>query len=70
MLEGVRYDFISYRFEFSEAWSQKYGRLRCLLHVKGLGICFYLGWSGTVVYDWNHYFGLSLRPKLADAFGQ
>ena len=23
MLKGVRYDFISYRFEFSETWSQK-----------------------------------------------
>ena len=27
--------------------SQKYSRLRCLLHVKGLTICFYLGWSGS-----------------------
>ena len=25
---------------------QKYSRLRCLLHVKGLVIGFYLGWSG------------------------
>ena len=27
-------------------YSQKYSRLRCLLHVKGLVIGFYLGWSG------------------------
>ena len=26
--------------------SQKYSRLRCLLRVKGLVFCFYLGWSG------------------------
>ena len=28
---------------------QKYSRLRCLLHVKGLVICFYLGWSGSIL---------------------
>ena len=28
--------------------SQKYSSLRCLLHVKGLVICFYLGWSGRL----------------------
>ena len=49
MLEGVRYDFISYRFEFSETWSQKYSRLRCLLGVKGLVICLYFGWSGSIL---------------------
>ena len=27
---------------------QKY-RLRCLLRVKGLVICFYLGWSGSII---------------------
>ena len=27
---------------------QKYSRLRCLLHVKGLVICFYLGWSVSI----------------------
>ena len=26
-----------------DAYKQKYSRLRCLLHVKGLVICFYLG---------------------------
>ena len=29
--------------------TQKYSRLRCLLCVKSLVICFYLGWSGTYV---------------------
>ena len=28
---------------------QKYSRLRCLLRVKGLVICFYLGWSGSIL---------------------
>ena len=27
---------------------QKHRRLRCLLRVKGLVICFYLGWSGSI----------------------
>ena len=32
-------------------WShtQKYSRLRCLLLVKCLVICFYLGWSGSIL---------------------
>ena len=29
--------------------TQKYSRLRCLLCVKGLVICFYLGWSGSIL---------------------
>jgi len=28
---------------------QKYSRLRYLLRVKGLAICFYLGWSGSIL---------------------
>ena len=28
---------------------QKYSRLRCLLRVKGLVICFYLRWSGSTL---------------------
>ena len=28
---------------------QKYNRLRCLLLVKGLVICFYLGWCGSIL---------------------
>ena len=31
------------------AEAQKYSRLRCLLRVKGLVICFYLGWSGSIL---------------------
>jgi hypothetical protein len=30
-------------------FTQKYSRLRCLLRVKGLVICFYLGWSGSIL---------------------
>ena len=29
--------------------SQKYSWLRCLLRVKSLVICFYLGWSGSIL---------------------
>ena len=28
---------------------KKYSRLRCLLRVQGLVICFYLGWSGSIL---------------------
>ena len=31
-------------------WRQKYSRLWCLLRVKGLAICFYLGWSGSILH--------------------
>ena len=33
---------------------QKYSRLRCLLRVKGLVICFYLGWSGSTLLITKH----------------
>ena len=32
-----------------ESYEQNYSRLRCLLRVKGLVICFYLGWSGSIL---------------------
>ena len=32
-----------------ESYEQTYSRLRCLLRVKGLVICFYLGWSGSIL---------------------
>ena len=32
----------------SDPHPQKYSRVRCFLRVKGLGICFYLGWSGSI----------------------
>ena len=35
--------------EGTQGWLQKYSRLRCSLHVKGLVICFYLGWSGSIL---------------------
>jgi hypothetical protein len=34
---------------FGDSLSQKYRRLRCLLHVKVLVICFHLGWSGSIL---------------------
>jgi hypothetical protein len=30
-------------------FTQKSSRLRCLLRVKGLVICFYFGWSGSIL---------------------
>ena len=33
----------------NDQWDQKYSRLRCLLRVKALAICFYLGWSGSIL---------------------
>ena len=32
-----------------QCFAPKYSRLRCLLRVKGLVICFYLGWSGRIL---------------------
>ena len=32
-----------------KSYTQKYSRLRCLLRVKGLVICFYLGWSVSIL---------------------
>ena len=32
-----------------QLWIQKYSKLRCLLRVKGLVVCFYLGWSGSIL---------------------
>ena len=49
---------ISYQLDFVQlmcgvlavnAYVQKYSRLRYLLLVKGLVICFYLGWSGSIL---------------------
>ena len=34
----------------SEIKRQKYSRLRCLLRVKGLVICYYLVWSYSAVF--------------------
>ena len=36
-------------FRKIQGYHQKYSRLRCLLCVKGLVICFYLGWSGSIL---------------------
>ena len=37
-----------------QGYQQKYSRLRCLLHGKGLVICFYLGWSGSTLLITKH----------------
>ena len=37
------------QISISHNTTQKYSRLRCLLRVKGLVICFYLGWSGSIL---------------------
>ena len=36
-------------FSKGKQFFQKYSRLRCLLRVKGLAICFCLGWSGSIL---------------------
>ena len=33
-------------------YTQKYSRLRCLLHIKGLVICVYLGWSCSILVSY------------------
>ena len=38
-----------FRYNCRHDCIQKYSRLRCLLRVKGLVICFYLGWSGSIL---------------------
>ena len=38
----------------SHCFNQKYSRLRCLLRVKGLVICFYLGCSGSTFLITKH----------------
>ena len=53
MTESIEEEFTAFltRQTTVEAWQinqvQKYSSLRCLLRVKGLVICFYLGWSGS-----------------------
>ena len=36
-------------FGIFKSCCQKYSRLRCFLRAKGLVICFYLGWSGSIL---------------------
>ena len=42
---NLRYTY----FIFAKIIHNIYSRLRCLLCVKGLVICFYLGWSGSIL---------------------
>ena len=37
------------KFRVDPMMHPKISRPRCLLHVKGLVICFYLGWSGSIL---------------------
>ena len=41
--------------------SQKYSRLSCLLRVKGLVNCFYLGWSGSTLLLSKHIIKVGLE---------
>ena len=43
---------------------QKYNRLRCLLRVKGLVICFYLGWSGSILQIRTNIIRLGSKSSL------
>ena len=42
----------------------KYSRLRCLLRVKGLLICFYLGWSGSILQVGSKSWLLTCRSNI------
>ena len=44
--------------------NQKYSRLRCLLHVKGLVVCFYLGWSGSTLLITKHLIEVGSKSWL------
>ena len=43
---------------------QKYSRLRCLLHVKGLVICFYLDWSCSILQFRQNIIKVELKSWL------
>ena len=47
---------------------QKYSRLRCSLHVKGLVICFYLGWSGSILQFRENIGGHGITPFFIPVF--
>ena len=44
--------------------NQKYSRLICLLLVKGLVICFYLGWSGNTLLIAKHIIKVGSKSQL------
>ena len=56
-----RIRYIIYRYVCNR---QKYSRLRCLLRVKGLVICFYLGWSGSTLPIRNNIIKVSSKSWL------
>ena len=43
---------------------QKYSRLRCLLRVKGLVICLYLGWSDSILQFRQNMIKVGSKPWL------
>ena len=45
----VQIHFFSIAGTKAITWYQKYSKLRYLLLVKGLVVCFYLGWSGSIL---------------------
>ena len=45
----VKYNDRLYSILWNYNYTQKYSRLRCLLRVKSLVFCFYLGWSGSIL---------------------
>jgi hypothetical protein len=47
-MEEVRLEF-DLTEQYWNRLYQKYSRLRCFLHFKGLVICFYLGWTGSIL---------------------
>ena len=51
----------------SKVCAQKYSRLRCLLCVKGSVICFYLGWSGSILQFRQNMIKVGLKSYLLAA---
>ena len=49
---------------FAQHHKQKYSRLRCLLLVKVLVICFYLGWSGSILHFRQDMIKVGLKSWL------
>ena len=47
----------------------KYRKLRCLLRVKGLAICFYLGWSGSILQFRQNIINIGSKSWLLTCSG-
>ena len=56
---------IEYQNRYFLDWqAQKYSRIRCLLRDKGLVICFYLGWSGSILKFRQNIIKVGLKSQL------